>query len=370
MILQSTILKGNPRLDQVAAGGQPVRPAPPHDDAGAVSRIQKALRVLLKISMDKSFTKGPTEEPDGKYGEETFQAVIAFQKKVFPTDPSQWDGRVGVKTLTEMDKGLPAGGGGGTAPTAPTAPTAAFTVVPFTETSPFLISQQKDNRAKGDLDSSKRASLSHLPLTTQVKIAEARLSFTLTLEQRMLQELLLGGTLPVAMGTTFIRNASVQVVPFANGSDLSKAVRSSSVFPVAHNDVRDEITKVFKASIAARKVVDFHDLAEAKKVVTPPLFGFTLRGDFALKVAIGSFQGVDLFLSKFEASVTPRRWKATLIYDFFDHFGADDSDTILDTSLHGTPGQVALWVMQHERHPGHFPFISKVSVEIDVEDSL
>ena len=33
-------------------------------------------------------------------------------------------------------------------------------------------------------------------------------------------------------------------------------------------------------------------------------------------------------------------------------------------------GQVALWVMQHERHPGHFPFIPKVTVEIDLEDTL
>jgi hypothetical protein len=77
-----------------------------------------------------------------------------------------------------------------------------------------------------------------------------------------------------------------------------------------------------------------------------------------------------VFLSKFEASVSPRRWKGTLIYSFFDHFGADDKDTILDGSLHGTPGQVALWVMQHERHPGHFPFISKTIVIIDAEDGL
>ena len=83
-----------------------------------------------------------------------------------------------------------------------------------------------------------------------------------------------------------------------------------------------------------------------------------------------NFRGVDLFLKRFEATVTPRSWKATLVYDFFDHFGANDSDTILDSSGHGTPGQVALWVMQHERHPGHFPFIPKVTEEIDLEDTL
>ena len=46
---------------------------------------------------------------------------------------------------------------------------------------------------------------------------------------------MLGGTLPLAMGSTFIRNASVQVVPFANGSDLSKAVKTT-VFLADMND--------------------------------------------------------------------------------------------------------------------------------------
>jgi hypothetical protein len=155
-----------------------------------------------------------------------------------------------------------------------------------------------------------------------------------------------------------------------NDSALSKAVRNSSPFPGAHAKVRDEITKVFKASIASRKVVDFHDLAASKEVITPPVFGFSFAKDRQLKFAIGGMKGVDLFLSKFDASVFPRRWSATLIYNFIDHFGINDSDLIFDGNGHGSQGQANMWVMQHERHPGHFPFISRITVVIDVQDAL
>jgi hypothetical protein len=273
MALESSILKGSARLEEVSGGGRPVRPAPPHDDPDAVRRIQKALKALLKIPMSKSFTNGPDAEPDGKYGEETMQAVIAFQKQAFPKDSSQWDGRVGQLTLGKMDAALGKGGGGGGGGGVSTEP---FTVVPFNEPVPFLISQQKDDRTKGDLDASKRASLAHLPLTTRAKINAARAMPTQVLEVQMLAELSGGGQLGRDMGNTFIKNSSVQVVPFIDGSALSNEVRNSQVFKTAHADVRNEITKVFKASIAARKVVDFHDLAAARKVITPPVFGFSL----------------------------------------------------------------------------------------------
>ena len=80
-------------------------------------------------------------------------------------------------------------------------------------------------------------------------------------------------------------------------------------------------------------------------------------------------KGVDLFLTSFDASVFPRRWTATLRYDFFDHFGINDSDTILDANGHGSFGQAAMWVMQHERRPGHFPFISRITVIVDFIDA-
>ncbi len=105
-MLRSIILAGNSRLDVASQGPPSIKMAPPHDDADAVMRIQKAL-VALGFKLPKSFPKGPEEDPDGKYGKETFDAVVAFQKREFPTDPKQWDGRVGQFTLARMDNQLP-----------------------------------------------------------------------------------------------------------------------------------------------------------------------------------------------------------------------------------------------------------------------
>jgi hypothetical protein len=108
MPLTSLILAGNARLDQAAAGGPSVKVAPPPDDPDAVRRIQRAL-LALGFPMPISFPAGPNNDPDGKFGHETFQTVIAFQRKVFPSDPKQWDGRVGPLTLAKMDEQLPKG---------------------------------------------------------------------------------------------------------------------------------------------------------------------------------------------------------------------------------------------------------------------
>jgi len=376
MPLRSRILSGNARLEDVAAGGPPVRELPHVEtDPDAVRRIQKAMVALgfRSFFTSKTFSEGFDGEPDGRYGLETVNAVKAFQRLNFPNDPSRHDGRVGKITLPKMDEQLSEGPAPGPSRPPRVIPDdrQPFRVVPFTETSPFLISQQKDNRSKGDLSSTKAASISQLPQISQTRITAARLSRTSGLESDMLIELAAGGQLARDMGRTFINNSSVQVVPFADGSALSNAVRNSTPFPVAHNDVKNTITNHFRSTIAQRNEVDFHDLAAAKGVILPPVFGFSLSQDRPLKLAIGSFQGVDLFLLKFDASDKTRRWKGTLQYDFFDHFGADDSDTIPDTSGHGTAGQVALWVMQRERHdPNHFPLISKTTVVIDVEDAL
>jgi peptidoglycan hydrolase-like protein with peptidoglycan-binding domain len=35
---------------------------------------------------------------DGKFGNNTKKATVAFQQKVFPNSPEEWDGIVGIKT--------------------------------------------------------------------------------------------------------------------------------------------------------------------------------------------------------------------------------------------------------------------------------
>ena len=108
MPLKSQVLSGNARLEQAAAGNTVISSAPTADDS--VRRLQKALVATLNIKMPVSFPNGQNQEPDGIFGNETYQAVVAFQKMAFPKDARQWDGRVGKLTIAEMDKRLPARG--------------------------------------------------------------------------------------------------------------------------------------------------------------------------------------------------------------------------------------------------------------------
>jgi hypothetical protein len=101
-MLKSAVLAGNARLDGAAAGGPSIKKAPPADDPDAVRRIQRAL-VALGFPMPRSFPGGPTSQPDGEFGDETFQRVISFQRREFPKDSGQWDGRCGKDTLGRMD---------------------------------------------------------------------------------------------------------------------------------------------------------------------------------------------------------------------------------------------------------------------------
>jgi len=84
MPLNSAIFKGtvrNARLEQAAVGPPPIKAAPPADDVDAIRRIQRAL-VALGHPIPKSFPNGPDKEPDGKYAEEVFKAVLSFQQQV------------------------------------------------------------------------------------------------------------------------------------------------------------------------------------------------------------------------------------------------------------------------------------------------
>jgi peptidoglycan hydrolase-like protein with peptidoglycan-binding domain len=101
MTLKSDILAGSPRLELAASGGPSVKMGTHEPEA--VKRIQNAL-LALGFPMPISFPNGPSGEPDGIFGQETYKAVIAFQRREFPQQPGEWDGRVGRHTLARMDE--------------------------------------------------------------------------------------------------------------------------------------------------------------------------------------------------------------------------------------------------------------------------
>jgi hypothetical protein len=234
----------------------------------------------------------------------------------------------------------------------------------------MLIANDPHNPAKDDLKSTPTPT-SVFGIATRLRVESARLTATPGLEMDMLSEL---GATDLAAGTSigqglardFFSNSAVLATKVdAPGSPLSSLVAASPEFSASHGAVVDDIRRVVRDTAAAG-VIDYRELAEPKKKVGPPRLGF--GGFQALHVYIGSFQGSQVFLNDFSADPSRAVFSADLMYHFFDHFGVDNSDAVLDTHGHGSPGQVALWILQRERHPGHMPYITDVVVNATVID--
>jgi hypothetical protein len=350
MALESKILSGNTRLDSAASGGPSIKPAPSPDDPDAVKRIQKAL-VALKFPLPLSFPAGPTNEPDGKFGQETYSQVIAFQQMVFPKDSSQWDGRVGKNTLGAMDSRLPKG-------SSPT-PSSTVTVIPFHEAGPMLISFEDHAKLSQNLED-KPVALSRLKPKTLLNLEINRRLFDTVpkREKQFLTEVSKGGAVSTNLANDFLANTlSGREIVYGASHLVSTTVHSSTEFKNAHSNVTAFIADALTRS-ALTGILDYHILDAKTGNVPPPrlIFGTLTH----LQIAFGSMQGVKIWLEAFEADGTTRDFKASLIYEWFDHFGADDNTITPDTRFHGTPGQICLWIMQREDPPARRPFVPKV----------
>jgi hypothetical protein len=97
--------------------------------------------------------------------------------------------------------------------------------------------------------------------------------------------------------------------------------------------------------------------------VEPVIPNLDLQKDTTAKICIGSFQGVHISMTGFTADAKTRQFRLQLRYDLRDHFGVDDDDCeVTVRGIHGTPGQVAMWVLQHYAPQGHKPFVDEVLV--------
>lgn len=320
-----------------------------------VSKIQTALKMVngAQIAAHEIAAK--------QYGPSTAAAVLAYKKarKIINFSyQTQADNITGRMTITALDKEVKAKEGPQPGPTPTPKPT--LSIVPFHEPAPFLISKQPHSLAKGDLRSTPSPLLGFAP-AEMVKIIAAQQLPTSQLETAMFGELFVGGgPLGSQAAIDFNRNTvAADTITKSVGGPLSTTVQRSAEFRAANADVNTFVTDALKAS-AATGILDYRVLAEPKKKVPPPGIGFT--GFQPLHVVIGSFQGISIFLTNFTASETTRKYTADLTYELFDHFGVDDSDLIFDFRGHGSPGQIALWVLQRERHPGHMPYVLKVVI--------
>jgi hypothetical protein len=234
----------------------------------------------------------------------------------------------------------------------------------------MLISAEPHSLTKSDLED--KPSTPPLPnsaagLVARGLLGSARKSVTSSLENDMRRELFIGGR---AAGIEVLdafrtNNTPKAEIAFGVSSNLARLVQASSVFKRANETVKSFVTDALSES-ATSGILDYEALRESKKKVPPPRIGYS--GVDPLHFVVGSFQGSNILLEDYSANSTDRTYRAVLIYELIDHFGADDSDLVPDTSGHGSPGQVALWVLQRERHPNHEPFVLKVQIEETISD--
>lgn len=68
----------------------------------SITRILKLTNPRMKGEDVKALQKAIETDPDGVFGPDTEKHLIAKQKKLFPNDSSQWDGKAGKKTIIAL----------------------------------------------------------------------------------------------------------------------------------------------------------------------------------------------------------------------------------------------------------------------------
>jgi len=90
---------------QEPSGGTSSTPSAPA--SSNLKRGSKGARVKeLQENLMKLGFKLEKYGADGDFGKETYDAVVAFQKKAFPGDESEWDGVVGPNTQAALEEAL------------------------------------------------------------------------------------------------------------------------------------------------------------------------------------------------------------------------------------------------------------------------
>lgn len=268
----------------------------------------------------------------------------------------------------------------------------------------FLISGKelmkflKDLVAAGKLDLSSLLSIPAGDLLSfpNVDLTRAMSASAVTLNQRLLgNEMTVGGPVANEMFTAWV-GQSAAPPPLRRFPALDKATGEAGGFRKAAEAFEERLRDNLRSQFDQGEI-DYRDfvtgpgperarndqgevippvppLEEGRATrrmlpaVEPILPDLGLATDTVVKICIGSFQGIEVSLSDFEfrLSGTPPvgLFSGHLRYELRDHFGVDDEDCEVRTrGIHGTPGQVAMWVLQHHAPTGHRPFIDQVVVE-------
>lgn len=381
MGLQSRLFKGVQALEDCLVDDR--KHIVPGAVGDHVSRIQQALFMIDTASIDSG------ELGQSRYGPSTAAAVLAFKRKrniINRAYQSVPDNIVGKMTIATLDKLLPAGPAPAPAPP-PVPRPPGFVNQPAGEQ--FLIASVKHNPAKIDLDFSARPVRASRFATERVRFTS--LLPTADLEQNLMLEMAVGGVTALTLFEAWKRNITLSE---RNFSGLDAAVAGTPGFISAATRFEQQVKRNLDDQFFLGQV-DYHDLVTGdgpvrpsfstavpqrefgkatRRLLTalePPSVDLDLTEDRVAKICIGSFQAVDVFIKGFVAGGSPPTFRATLKYVARDHFGVDDDDCeIARAGLHGTPGQVSMWILQHHRRPGHVPWITLVNVERPISGRL
>ncbi|WP_425618264.1 peptidoglycan-binding protein [Anatilimnocola sp. NA78] len=401
MALQSQLLRGDAKLDAAAVS-----------DAAHIFQGAKGPHVT-KIQQALSLADGANIKADGAFGPATAAAVRAFKtKRQILNFEGKVDEIVGKKTIAALDtemlkklNGAPGklgvNGSGGAGKLGVNDSGGAgklgvnglgdvlplLVIVPFLK-SPMTLIETFDNRVPGpdknDLDASNPSNPRLKPAEALVVVA-LNSSPTFLLQAMMGAELrLLAGTIGEEMFLRFVTNQRAGAPSvFDSTSDLSAQVAGTDNFKQASKAIADELEVALKKQ-AATGVLDPNALEAntedkgrfgRRQRVNPNGIKTSIdilvpRTEIKLQAVIGgSFQGGRVALVDFVANPITMTYTATLEFTLIDHFGVDNGD-VLPPLPHGSPGQIAFWILQHERHPGHNPYVTTVVIVHNVNGKL
>ena len=339
-----------------------------------VKAVQDALELLRQRMPDLGLL--PITDTPGSYKKSTADAVRKYKEiNVIQRTGQKLDDIVGRMTITQIDNDLV----NGPKPAPPE---------PAVINAPVEIATARDNPGKDDLTSGpvKTDQLSGKQLRL---VIDMRNKSTSQLEELMLSELRLGDSkFGPLLAKDFFANKTApdgdQGITHAVGSDFSNLVAGTEVFRALALDFRRKLDKHIK-ELAANG--PFNPVMLAGRVPPPipswspagiaqagaaaiGIFTFLESERSKMLVLVGSFQGSRVFLNDFVMDPTTRRYTGTLLFQLVDHFGVDTDDIVFDFRGHGSEGQVAFWVLQHERHPGHMPYRLKVVIRETIDGSF
>jgi len=247
-------------------------------------------------------------------------------------------------------------------------------------------SKPPENLAKDDLTFDFRA----VPKATgNSRIFEFRNKPNAELEEMMLNDLRDGDRkFGEQFARDFFKNTTKPSANFsithAVGSPFSEMVSRTAVWSAESLDFRTQLDAHIKrlgvnGPFSPLQLVNLVDAPVPSwspgGIPKAILVGIGIKGglhpeDGKMLVLVGSFQACRVFLSDFSMDGAQRTYSGTLFYQLVDHFGVDTSDTVRDIKGHGTDSQVAFWVLQHERRPGHMPYRLKVVIREGIEGSF